>query len=95
MAENQDTSIRSALSNTIRHQGGWLVKQVSFIAGARSLNEQDLRTNLEFFKVPQLAAGIETIRSKLASAFARAVWCREGWQKGAGLYSLLYFLKVL
>jgi hypothetical protein len=81
VAESQYASIISALSNTMRHQGGWLVKQVSFIAGARSLNEQDLLTNLEFFKVPQLAAGIETIRLKLANAFARAVCCREGWQK--------------
>ena len=54
----------AALSNTLRLQGGWLVKQVSFIAGARSLNEQDLRKNLEFFKVPQ--AGIKAIRSKIA-----------------------------
>ena len=39
------------------------MKQVSFIAGVCSLNEQDLRQNLEFFEVPQ--AGIEVIRSKL------------------------------
>ncbi len=39
-------------------------EKVSFIAAARSLNEQDLRTNLEFLKVPQ--AGNKTIRSKLA-----------------------------
>ena len=40
-------------------------KQVSFKAGARSLNEQDLRLhdNLHFFKVPD--AGMESIRSKL------------------------------
>ena len=43
---------------------GWEVQQVSFIGGARSLNEQDLKNNLRFFKVPQ--ATIESIRSKLA-----------------------------
>ncbi len=40
------------------------MSQRSFIAGARSLNEQDLHENLAYFKVPQ--AGIESIRSKLA-----------------------------
>jgi len=41
-----------------------VVNLVSFITGARSLNEEDLRKNLQFFKVPQ--AVFETIRSKLA-----------------------------
>ena len=41
-----------------------MVKQVSFIVGARLLNEQDLLQNLDFFKVPQ--GDIETIRSKLS-----------------------------
>ena len=63
VAEDQYASIRSALDKTLRPQG-WLVRQVSLIAGARSLNEQDLRQNLELFKIPQ--ASIETIRSKLA-----------------------------
>ena len=40
------------------------MRQRSFIAGARSLNEKDLHDNLAYFKVPQ--AGIESIRSKLA-----------------------------
>jgi hypothetical protein len=40
------------------------VTQKSFIAGARSLNGQDLHDNLAYFKVPQ--AGIDCIRSKLA-----------------------------
>ena len=40
-----------------------MVEQVSFIAGARSLNEQDLRKKLKFFQVPE--ASIESIRSKL------------------------------
>jgi hypothetical protein len=45
--------------------GGQAGKQESIIAGARSLNEQDLRLhdNLHFFKVPE--AGMESIRSKL------------------------------
>ena len=40
-----------------------MVKQISFIAGARSLNEQDLRNNLKFFKVPE--ASFDSIRTKL------------------------------
>ena len=40
------------------------LKQVGFIAGARSLNEEELKKNLEFFKVPN--ASMELIRSKLA-----------------------------
>jgi len=43
--EEQYSSLRTALSTTLQHQG-WVVKQVSFIAGARSLNEEDLRKNL-------------------------------------------------
>ena len=47
---------------TLQHQG-WKVEQISFIAGSRSLNEQDLRKNLKFFQVPE--ASIEAIGSKL------------------------------
>ncbi len=57
-------SIILIISNTMRHQGGCLVKQVSFIPGTSKFNEQDLHKILEFFKVPQ--AGIETVTSKLA-----------------------------
>jgi hypothetical protein len=39
------------------------VKQKSFIAGARSLDEGDLHDNLTYFKVPQ--TDIDSIRSKL------------------------------
>jgi hypothetical protein len=39
------------------------VKQKSFTAGARSLDEGDLHDNLTYFKVPQ--TGIDCIRSKL------------------------------
>jgi hypothetical protein len=39
-------------------------ERISFITGARSLNEQDLHDNLAYFKVPK--AGIESIRSTLA-----------------------------
>ncbi len=42
----EDASFRTALSNTLRHQRGWMVKQVSFIAGARSLNQLHLLENL-------------------------------------------------
>ncbi len=61
-AEDQYASFRTALSKTLQHQT-WEVDQVSFITVARSLNEEDLRKNLQVFEVPQ--AGIETIRSKL------------------------------
>ena len=63
VAVSKYASIKSALEQTLGPQG-WLVSQRSFIAGARSLNEQDLHDNLTYFKVPQ--AGIESIRSKLA-----------------------------
>jgi hypothetical protein len=58
VAETQYVSIKSALERTLNPQG-WTVSQRSFIAGARSLNEQDLHENLAYFKVPQ--AGIESI----------------------------------
>ena len=44
-AENQYESLRRALGITLQHQG-WKVEQISFIAGVRSLNEQELRENL-------------------------------------------------
>ena len=59
-AENQYASLRSALSDTI-HRHIWKVEQISFITGARFVNEQDLRKNLEFFKVPETS--IESIYS--------------------------------
>ena len=62
-AENQYASLRRALGETIQRQG-WRVEQISFIAGSRSLNEDDLRKNLKFFQVPE--ASIEDIGSKLA-----------------------------
>ena len=40
------------------------IKQGSFIEGARSLNEKELRKNLTFFEVP--SASIEPIRANLA-----------------------------
>ena len=54
---------RSALSKAMQRPG-WIVEQISFIAGARSLHEEELKKNLEFFKVPD--ASMESIRSKLA-----------------------------
>ncbi len=62
VAEAQYAPLNSALQKTLGLQG-WTVNQRSFIAGARSLNEQDLHDNLSYFKVPQ--AGIDSIRSKL------------------------------
>ena len=63
-ANNQYDSLRRALRDTLQYQGGWQVEQISFIAGSRSLNEQDLRKNLKFFQVPE--ASIDSIGSKLA-----------------------------
>ncbi len=63
VAEEQYGAFRSALSKTMQHPG-WIVEQISFITGARSLNKEELKRNLEFFKVPN--ASIEPITSKLA-----------------------------
>jgi hypothetical protein len=51
VAEAQYASLRSALVITTQHQG-WQVEQVSFITGARSLNEEGLKKNLTYFEVP-------------------------------------------
>ncbi len=61
--EAKYSSLRSALAMTM-HRQSWKVEQVSFIAGARSLNEEELKKNLTFFEVP--SASIEPIRVKLA-----------------------------
>ena len=42
---------------------GWKVEQVSFITGARSLNEEDLKKNLTYFEVP--STSVEPIHVKL------------------------------
>ena len=63
IAEEQYSSLLSALTITMNRQD-WRVEQVSFIAGARSLNEEELKKNLTFFEVP--SASIEPIRAKLA-----------------------------
>ena len=62
-AEAQYASLRSALAITMQRQG-WKVEQVSFIAGAQSLNEEKLKKNLTYFEVPP--ASIEPICAKLA-----------------------------
>ncbi len=54
---------KQALAKTMQRQG-WKVEQVSFIAGARSVNEEELKKNLAYFKVPSASA--ELIRTKLA-----------------------------
>ena len=63
VAEAQYAPIKSALQKTLGFRG-WTVNQISFLTGARSLNEKDLHDNLAYFKVQQ--AGIDSIRSKLA-----------------------------
>ena len=57
-------SLIRTLGMTIHHQG-WKVEQIGFIVGSWSLNEQDLRRNLKFFRVPE--GNIEVIGSKLAT----------------------------
>ena len=59
VAEEQYASFRSALSKTMQRPG-WIVEQISFIAGARFLNEEELKKNLELFKIPN--ASMESIR---------------------------------
>ncbi len=44
-------------------RSGWVVHQRSLITGARSLNEEELKENLEYFKVP--SASVELIRTQL------------------------------
>ena len=63
VAMAQYESLRSALAKAMQRTG-WVVHQRSFIAGARSLNEAELKENLEYFKVP--SASVELIRTKLA-----------------------------
>ena len=58
----QYESLRSALGKVMQ-RSGWVVHQGSFIAGARSLNEEEIKENLEYFKVPSVS--IESIRTKL------------------------------
>ena len=48
---------------------GWKVEQVSFIAGARSLNEEEIKKNLAYFEVP--SASVEPIRVKLVMTIFR------------------------
>ena len=49
--EAQYSSLRSALAMTMNRQD-WEVEQVSFVAGARSLNEEELKKNLTFSRFP-------------------------------------------
>ena len=63
VAEAQYASLKSALAITMQSQG-WKVEQVSFIAGARSLNKEELKKNLAYFEVP--STSVEPIRAKLA-----------------------------
>ncbi len=58
VVEEQYASLKSALAIAMQRQG-WKIEQVSFIAGARSLNEEDLKNNLDYFEVP--SASVEPI----------------------------------
>ena len=51
VAKAQYETLRSALAKAMQ-RSGWLVNQRSFVAGARSLNEEELKENLEFFDLP-------------------------------------------
>ncbi len=63
VAMAQYESLRSTLGKVMQ-RSDWVVNQRSFIEGARSLNEAELKENLEYFKVP--SASLELIRTKLA-----------------------------
>lgn len=63
LAEDQYASLRTPLRDALQRQG-CVVKHVSFIVGARSLHEQALHENLQFFQVPEV--DIESILSKRA-----------------------------
>ena len=58
----QYDSLRSTLGKVIQ-RSGWVVHQRNFITGTRSLNEGELKENLEYFKVP--STSVEVIRTKL------------------------------
>ena len=58
----QYESLRSSLDKVMQ-RSGWVVHQHRFVAGARSLNETELKENLEYFKVP--STSVESIRTKL------------------------------
>ncbi len=58
MALAQYESLRSALGKVMQHSG-WVVHQRSFVAGARSLNEEEFKENLEYFKVPSMSRHLE------------------------------------
>ena len=62
VVEVQYESLRSTLNKTMERQR-WILEQISFITGVRSLNEEVLKKNLEFFKVP--STNVESTRSKL------------------------------
>ena len=84
-AEDQYTSLRSAISKVI-HRQGWRVEQISFVTGAQSVNKQDLCQNLKFFKVPE--ASIQSIYSKLAmrvfDVYANILKCMYSTRFGGG-----------
>jgi hypothetical protein len=55
VAMAQYESLRSALGKVMQ-RSGWVVHQRSFIAGARSLNEAELKENLEYSEEPTSGA---------------------------------------
>ncbi len=62
VALTQYESLRSALDKVMKHSG-WVVHQRKFVVGVRSLNEEEFKENLEYFKVPSVR--IDSIRTKL------------------------------
>jgi hypothetical protein len=54
---SQYESLRSALCKVMQHSG-WVVHQHNFVAGARSLNEEEFKENLQYFKVPSIRSGL-------------------------------------
>ena len=53
-AEAQYESLRSVLAKTMQRQG-WMVELVSFVAGARSLNEEELKKTWNISTFPMQA----------------------------------------
>jgi hypothetical protein len=62
VAMTQYESLWSALGKTMQ-RSGWVVHQHIFISVVWSLNEEELKENLEYFKVP--SSRIDSIRTKL------------------------------
>ena len=80
VTEAQYASLRSALVITIQRQG-WRVEQVSFIAGAWSLNEEKLKKHLAYFKVPSASVELTKLAMKVFDEYTNIL---------KGMYSIRF-----